>query len=298
MVRKHPYVIGYFVWTAMDNLGEAGRGMPQLIDIVTDSNQSAAGGTGFNRDVWPVFTNYQGDIDLIGNRKVASYYQSVVWGKSKVEMFVHRPVPAGKKEVTSSWGFPDELKSWNWKGHEGEKFQVHVYTRSQQVRLELNGRIVGEQNLEQGKSITATFDVQYEAGKLIARCYDNGKETASETIETTGKPIAVRLIADRTGIKADRNDLSYIRAEIIDSEGNIVPDADDIRVTFEVKGRGELAGVGSGNPKDMSGFKQANKKTYQGICLAIVRPETTPGRIHIRAGADSLKTASLTISVH
>jgi beta-galactosidase len=213
-------------------------------------------------------------------------------------MFVHRPIPNGKREITSSWGFPDELKSWNWTGHEGEKFQVHVYTRSQQVRLELNGRIVGEQNLEQGKSITATFDVQYETGKLIAHCYDNGKETASETIETTGKPTAVRLIADRTGIKADRNDLSYIRAEIIDSEGNIVPDADDIMVTFEVKGRGELAGVGSGNPKDMSSFKQARKKTYQGICLAIIRPETTPGRIRIRASADSLKAASLTISVN
>lgn len=298
MVRKHPYVIGYFVWTAMDNLGEAGRGMPQQIDIVPDTNQTEAAGVGFNRDVWPVFTNYQGDIDLIGNRKVPSYYQYVVWGKSKVEMFVHRPIPKGKREVTSNWGFPDELKSWNWTGHDGEKFQVHVYTRSQQVKLELNGKIAGEQNVEQGKSITATFEVQYEAGKLIAHCYDNGNETASETIETTGKPMAIRLIADRTRIKADHNDLSYIRAEIIDSEGNIVPDADDVVVTFEVKGRGELAGVGSGNPKDMSSFKQAKKKAYQGICLAIIRPETTPGRIHIRASADSLKAASLTISVN
>jgi beta-galactosidase len=298
MVRKYPYVIGYFVWTAMDNLGEAGRGMSQLIDIVSDTNKSAAAVPVFNRDVWPVFTNYQGDLDLIGNRKVPSYYQYVVWGKSKVEMFVHRPIPNGKREVISSWGFPDELKSWNWSGHEGEKFQVNVYTRSQHVRLELNGRIIGEQNVDQGKSITATFEVPYEAGKLIARCYDNGTETASETIETTGKPMAIRLIADRTRIKADRNDLSYIRAEIIDSEGNIVPDADDITVNFEIKGKGELAGVGSGDPKDMSSFKQAKKKSYQGICLAIVRPETTSGRIHIRASADSLKAASLTISVN
>jgi beta-galactosidase len=296
MVRKYPYVIGYFVWTAMDNLGEAGRGMPQLIDIVPDTNQSAAAGAGFNRDVWPAFTNFQGDIDLIGNRKVPSYYQYVVWGKSKVEMFVHRPIPKGKREVTSSWGFPDELKSWNWTGHDGEKFQVHVYTRSQQVKLELNGRIAGEQNLDPGKSITATFEVPYEPGTLIARCYDNDRETASQTLRTTGKPVAVRLIADRIRIKADRNDLSYVRAEIIDSEGNIVPDADDIMVTFEVKGRGEIAGVGSGNPADMSSFQQPGKKAYQGICLAIVRPETTPGKIYIRATAEGLKEASLTIS--
>ncbi|MBE3086656.1 MAG: glycoside hydrolase family 2, partial [Bacteroidetes bacterium] len=81
MVKKHPYVIGYFVWTATDNIGEAGVGMPQLRDI-TPSADSPAGGGFFRRDTWPVFNNYQGDIDLIGNRKVPSYYQYVVWGKS------------------------------------------------------------------------------------------------------------------------------------------------------------------------------------------------------------------------
>ena len=335
MVKKHPYVIGYFVWTATDNIGEAGVGMPQLRDITPENNQALPGsvnpqgtrapgqqviqsgnvpagmqgaGTGapaagppagggfFRRDSWPVFNNYQGDIDLIGNRKVPSYYQYIVWGKSKVEMFVHRPIPEGKREVTSNWGFPDELKSWNWSGHEGEKFQVHVYTRSQQVRLELNGKIVGEQDVDLETSITATFEVAYEPGTLIARCYDNGKETASQTLETTGKPTAVRLIADRTKIKADRNDLSYVRAEIIDSEGNIVPDADEIMVNFEVTGMGKVAGVGSGNPRDMSSFQQPKKKAYQGICLAIIRPETTPGKINVRATAEGLKEASLTIS--
>ena len=225
MVKKHPYVIGYFAWTATDNLGEAGRGMPVLLDIVPDPGTLSAGG-GFSRDSWPVFTNYQGDIDLAGNRKVPSYYQQVVWGKSKVEMFVHRPVPEGKREVTSSWGFPDVLKSWNWSGHEGELMQVYAYTRSQQVRLELNGRIVGEQTVDTAASITATFEVPYEPGTLIARCYDNGNETASQSLKTTGRPEALRLVADRTRIRADRNDLSYVRAEIVDSEGNIVPDAD------------------------------------------------------------------------
>lgn len=295
IAKKHPYVIGYFVWTGTDNLGEAGRGIPQLIDIVPDTIRSQSTGGGFSRESWPVFTNYQGDIDLIGNRKVSSYYQHVVWGKSKVEMFVHRPVPEGKKEVTSSWGFPDELKSWNWPGREGELFQVHVYTRSQLVRLELNGRIVGEQTVDTSASVTATFEVPYESGNLIARCYDNGRETASQSLKTTGRPKAIRLVADRNRIRADRNDLSYIRAEITDSEGNIVPDADDIIVTFNVTGKGEIAGVGSGNPADMSSFQQQLKKTWQGICLAIVRPEAAPGKIRIRAKAEGLKEGSLTI---
>jgi len=219
-----------------------------------------------------------------------------VWGKSKVEMFVHRPVPEGKIEVTSSWGFPDEVKSWNWYGHEGEKMLVHVYSRSQQVRLELNGRIVGEQNPDTGKSITTTFEVPWEAGRLIARCFDNGKETATQTLETTGEPVAVRLVADRIRIRADRNDLSYVMAEIIDTAGNIVPSADDILVTFGVAGKGELAGVGSGNPGDISSFQQPEKKTFHGICLAVIRPESNPGKIYVRANAKGLKGALLTIS--
>lgn len=335
IVKKLPYVIGYFVWTAIDNIGEAGVGLPQLRDIVPENNPAspgaanpqtsgapgqviqagnvpqglqgtgpggrptaAAGGGFFRRDVWPVYTNYQGDIDLIGNRKVPSFYQHVVWGKSKVELFVHRPIPEGKKEQISNWGFPDELKSWNWAGQEGKKFTIHVYTRSQQVKLELNGKIVGEQNVDLGKSITATFEVAYEPGTLIARCYDNGKETASQTLKTTGKPASVRLVADRTSIKADRNDLSYVMAEIIDANGNVVPDADNVVVNFEVSGKGKVAGVGSGDPRDMSSFQQPHKKSYQGICLAIVRPEITPGTITLRATAEGLKESSLVIDAY
>lgn len=327
IVKKHPYVIGYFVWTATDNIGEAGVGMPQLRDIEPANSVATTSGTPgqqviqagnlpqgmqvagpgarragppgggfFRRDTWPVYTNYQGDIDLIGNRKVPSFYQHVVWGKSKVEMFVHRPVPEGKREAVSNWGFPDELKSWNWEGQEGKKFQVHIYTRSQLVKLELNGKIIGEQNVDIGKSITATFEVPYEAGTLVARCFDDGKETASETIKTTGKPAAIRLVADRTKINANRNDLSYIMAEIIDAEGNIVPDADNTIVNFEITGKGKIAGVGSGDPRDMSSFQQPKRKTYQGICLAIIQPETMPGKIIVKATAEGLKGASLAIN--
>jgi beta-galactosidase len=302
LVKKLPYVVGYFVWTATDNLGEAAVGLAQLRDIVTTppaANAPAPGGGGggfFRADSWPVYTNYQGDLDLIGTRKSPSFYQYVVWGTSKAEVLVHRPIPEGKREIVSPWGFPDELKSWNWSGHEGQKFQVHVYTRCQQVKLELNGKIVGEQNVDQEKSITATFDVPYEPGTLTVRCYDNGKETASQTLRTTGKPAAIRLVADRSSIRADRNDLSYIMTEIIDAAGNIVPDADDIIVNFDVTGNGKIAGVGNGNPRDMSSFQQPKKKAYQGICLAIVRPETTPGKINIRATAEGLKEASLVIT--
>jgi len=250
----------------------------------------------FSMNSWPMFINFQGDLDIIGNPKVPYYYQHIVWREHKMAMFVHTPLPAGKKEITSPWGFPDELKSWSWEGHKGEKMQVHVYTRSKLVKLELNGKPVGEQAVDDSKSITATFEVPYEPGTLTARTFDNGIETASETIKTVGIPAAVRLTADRSSIRADRNDLSYVMAEIIDSEGNIVPYADNVQVNFEISGNGEIAGVGSGSPTDMSSFQKPLKKSWQGRCLAIVRPKGEAGKIVLTARAEGLKEAVVEIN--
>jgi beta-galactosidase len=296
IAEKLPYVIGNFTWTAMDYMGESGFGYPRLIPADSKINKMLAIMTVFmNPDSWPIFNAFLGDLDLIGNPKTPYYYQHVVWRDSKIEMFVHRPVPAGKKELTSLWGFPDELKSWSWTGHEGEKMQVHVYTRSKLVKLELNGKILGEQNVDDSKSITATFEVPYEPGTLTARCYDNGVETASETIKTVGKPAVIRLTADRSTIKASRNDLSYVMVEVTDADGNVIPYANDTMINFEISGNGEIAGVGNSNPIDLSSFQQPRKTTFQGKCLAIVRPKGLPGKIILKAKSEGLKECSLEI---
>jgi beta-galactosidase len=300
MVEKHPYVIGNFAWVVMDYLGEAGVGLSRLVPDVPEKpglRQGDGLGAFFSRDSWPIFNDYQGDIDLIGNMKPRYYHQLVVWRKSQVEMLVHRPMPSGMKEIVSPWGWPDELKSWSWPGHEKEKLQVHVYTRSKLVKLELNGKIIGEQPVDGENSITAAFEVSYEAGTLIARCYDNGKETASQTLKTVGKPEAIRLTADRSVIRANKNDLAYITTEVVDADGNVIPYADDVKVKFEISGQGELAGAGNGNPKDMASFHQPERKTFQGVCMAILRPKTTPGKINIKATSEGLKEGNLEVTV-
>jgi beta-galactosidase len=296
MVEKHPYVIGNFAWVVMDYLGESGTGVSRYVPEKADAG--AAGMMAlFNPDSWPIFNDYQGDIDLIGNKKPRYFHQLVVWRKSPVEMMVHKPIPAGMKEFVSPWGWPDELKSWSWPGHEGEKMLVHVYTRSKMVRLELNGKMIGEQAVDGEKSITATFEVPYEPGTLIAHCFDDGKETASQSIKTVGKPAAIRLTADRGTIRADRNDLAYIITEVVDNDGNVIPWADDVTINFEISGQGKLAGTGNGNPADMASFQQPVRKTYMGTCLVIARPGSTPGYIHIKANAAGLKEGLVDVTV-
>ena len=108
MVEQHPYVIGNFNWVVMDYLGEAGVGLSRLVPdkLEQGGGPGGMGGMGafFNQDSWPIFNDYQGDLDLIGNKKPRYYHQLVVWRKSPVEILVHRPIPAGHEGACQSLG--------------------------------------------------------------------------------------------------------------------------------------------------------------------------------------------------
>lgn len=290
-VEKSPYVIGMFSWSAIDYLGEAGLGLSRLKDKTAKSGGFVET---FMSPQWPIFNSYTGELDMIGNKKSASYYLDVVWRRSKMEMLVHRPIPSGKKEIIGFYDFPDELKSWTWSGHENDTLQVRVFTRAEKVKLELNGKIISEQMLEKG-SITAVFKVPYIAGKLVARCYEGDKEIASETLVTAGKPTSIRLKADRKSIKANKNDLAYISVEVVDEAGNVVSNVDDKLIKYQITGNGSLAGVGNSNPKDMSSFQKPEKTVFQGKGLVIVRPTEKAGSIKIVAKSEGLKDGTLII---
>lgn len=292
--EQSPWMIGSFKWTAFDYLGEAGLGKSRIKKEGRPELKGMMGMGQFFKDEWPIFASGSGDFDLIGNKKQASFYQDVVWRISPIEMLVHYPIPEGMREAIATWGFPEELKSWNWPGQEGKKMQVHVYSRSKVVKLELNGKVIAEQTVPEG-SVTAVFDVVYQPGTLVAKGFDNGKKTCEIILTTTGKPEGIRLVADRTTINADLNDLSYVNVEIIDAKGNVVPNVDDLEVTYQLTGNATIAGVGNGNVADMSSFQQNKKKVYQGRGLVIVKPNGVAGKITIKASATGLKTASVDI---
>jgi beta-galactosidase len=286
--QTNAFYLGGFKWTAMDYIGEAGIGRPIL---VPESRKIPTGLMGmglFYKDSWPVYNAYCGDLDLIGNKKAASYYQDVVWGNSPVELLVHSPIPAGMKEAIAPWGFPDEMKSWTWPGEEGKKMQVHVYTRSREVKLELNGKEISNQMLPNG-TITATFEIEYQPGMLVAKTYDNGKETGSSSLSTAGKPVGLRLTPDRNSIKADLNDLCYVHVEVVDEKGNVVPNVDDLEISYSLTGNAGIAAVGNGKVDDMSSFQQHHKKVYHGKGLVIIRPSGKKGTVNLKATANGLK---------
>lgn len=285
LVEKHPYVIGDFVWTAMDYLGEAGIGHSVLSDQADSFFMP-----------WPWVNAWCGDLDICGFKKPQSFYRDVVWRRSEIELAVHTPIPAGLSERVSVWGWPDESQCWNWSGQEGTPLQVSVYSRCEAVRLELNGTVIGEKPVSEATKLTAVFEVPYAPGELQAFGLKDGKVAAQTTLRTTGEPKKLKLTADRARIRADRSDLSYVAVEVVDTNGQRVPDA-EISVRFSVTGVGELAAQGSGVPNQPASFQAPVCKTFEGRCLAILRPTGGSGEILLRAEADGLETESITVKV-
>jgi beta-galactosidase len=345
-VENFSYVIGDFVWTGMDHLGESSIGNAQL--NTAGRGAGAGGGMGMGGVAgpggapgqgergsqppagaaagpggrgtpaaagapgggmgammaggssislpFPWFNCYCGDIDLIGQPKPQWFHRRVIWGLSKLEMAVQRPVPQGRTETISAWGWSDEMRSWTWPGSEGRTVKVRVYSSGDQVRLLLNGKEVGVKPVSAETELQAEFDVQYAAGELKAVAFSSGRQIAELAFKTAGKPAQLRLRADRISIRRNRNDLSYVTLEVLDQAGELVPDA-VIPVNFSISGAAELAAVGTANPKDVQSFRSLRPKTFHGRCLAIARSKGGAGAATIRAQADGLPAASIVIDI-
>lgn len=125
---------------------------------------------------------------------------------------------------------------------------------------------------------------------------DKRRETASVELKTTGEPVAVHLVADRSRINADLNDLAYVKIEIVDKEGNIVPDA-NLPVTIEYSGNGAVIASGNAAPDDMESFRSLTPKTFRGKALAILQPDGKAGKMQVKVSADGLKAAQIIIDL-
>lgn len=287
LIDKNPYLIGDFVWTAIDYLGEAG--LAHTLELAPGEHSPQFMG-------WPWYNAWCGDIDLCGDKKPQSYYRDILWNRRDISLAVQPPVADGKREDINYWGWKNELLSWNWKGMEGKVMTVHVYSRSPKVRLYLNNRLIGEQETAPD-TYTASFEVPYEPGQLKACIVKGKKETASAELNTTGSPASIRLTADRSKIKADKNDLSYVKIEVLDKDGRVIPDCD---LPLEIKsgGKGSVIASGNGSADDMRSFRSLTPKAFRGKAIAIVQPDMQAGNIHLTVSAKGLPEANITIETY
>lgn len=318
MVEKHPYILGDFVWTAVDYLGEAGLGHTfersdnKWIQFLS----------------WPWFNSWCGDIDLIGDKKPQSYYRDVLWRRASIAMAVRPSLPDGEHEDVNGWGWTAEENHWNWQAqngkgaylpielrpenyrttnvvgniqhnvnaHRSDSLRVNVYSREPRVQLFINDSIVGEKETDP-ETYTATFTVAYEPGSLKAMTVPQVKKARPDTLEfvTALPPARIVLHADRASISASHNDLSYINISVEDAEGHLCPTA-EIPLEIAVSGDAKVV-AGTGHPYDMRSFRTLRPTTFRGKALAIVQPQDKAGEVTLHVKAKGLEEAQITIEM-
>ena len=291
MVAEYPYIVGDFVWTAIDYLGESGIGRWDLRDVGDTSRVPGMG----SDPSYPWHGSDCGDLDICGFRKASSHYRNIVWDRGeKLYLGVRLPVPEGKQLRVTGWGVWPVYPSWTWPGWEGKPLQVEIYSRCDAVRLLLDDKLIGEKPTTRAEQFKTSFTVPYASGVLKAVGVQGGKPVTEQVLRTAGEATQVRLTADRVTLRADGQDLSFITVEVVDKNGQPHPQAGH-QVTFNLSGPGAIAAVGNADMTSEEMYQGNTRKLFRGKALVVVRTSRSAGAIRLTASAPGLKPATLAI---
>nr|WP_315240645.1 glycoside hydrolase family 2 TIM barrel-domain containing protein [uncultured Flavobacterium sp.] len=221
---------------------------------------------------WPSVSSYFGIVDLAGFPKDVYYmYQSEWTNKTVLHVFPH----------------------WNWKA--GQNVDVWAYyNNADEVELFVNGKSVGKRT-KKGDDLHVMWRIPFEAGTLKAISRKDGKVVLEKEIKTAGNPSQLKLTADRSTIKADKNDLSFVTVDILDANGTLAPNANN-EIHFSLKGNGKIVGVCSGDPVSHEFYKGTKHTALAGKCLVIVQAGDKSGRLELTAKANGLKQTTIVIT--
>ncbi len=287
MVQNHNYIIGDFVWTAIDYLGESGIGRYYY--------PGEPEGEHWQRDFFPWHGAYCGDIDLTGWRKPISHYRNILWNDNeKLYMAVKEPNPDNGEIKLTQWAVWPTWESWTWHGHEGKDIQVIVYSKYPSVRLYLNEKLIAEQPTTIKQEYKTIFTIPYTPGTLKAVGVKDDKEIESTELKTAGDPAKIKLIADRSIIKANGEDLSFVTVEVTDEKGNVQPNADN-RLMFSIDGPGVIAGVDNANLKNTEKYVGNTRKAWHGRALVVIKSTNKTGNIRLSVNSPGLAAGYIII---
>ena len=283
VTHDFPYVVGDIVWTGLDYLGESGIGR-YYYEGERPGEHWLDGG-------FPEWHGaYCGDVDITGWRKPISHYRQLLWSNLSPLLYMAVKEPNGYHgEIkTTMWSVWPTWESWTWTGWEGKPVEVEVYTHQPEVKLYLNGQLIGTKQVSRETEFKAIFSVPYKAGTLRAEA---GGE--SVTLKTAGKPARLRLTPDRTVMTADGQSLTFVTVEVVDKDGTPVPEA-VIDCEAIVKGAGKLLAFASADLKDTEPYTSPRVKTWKGRALLVVRSTQKKGSVSVSIKSP-LPTAGLTL---
>jgi hypothetical protein len=281
MVKKYPYLIGDFVWTAWDYLGEVGLGAWAYTDDARTFNKP-----------YPWLVADAGVIDILGNIGAEVEYAATVWGLRDKPYIGVQPVNhPGMKPIKAVWRGTNAIASWSWKGCEGNKAIVEVYTNADSVRLLLGEKHLG---IKKVKNFKAVFTTRYVPGILTAVALDpNRKEVSRSSLTSASGTIRINIIPEIDIVKVGK--IAYIDIILIGENGEIESNSDTtLAVTVE---GGELLAFGSANPRTEERYTSGKFTTYYGRSQAVVRAGYIPGKVVVTVSAEGIQHKTVEIEL-
>ncbi len=238
---EKPWVIGEFVWTGFDYLGE-----PSPYD-----------------EYWPARSSYFGICDLAGLPKDRYWLYRSRWQTESPTLHM--------------------LPHWTWPGREGKVTPVYVYTSYPEAELFVNGRSQGRLKKNPAERLDRYRlrwnNVKYQPGEIKVVAYDElGVEAATLTNYTAGKPVMLSITPDRYTLRADGDDMAFVRVQLFDEQGVFCPTLDH-ELIFTVEGEGTFQAVCNGDATSLQPFTKPRMKLFNGELVVIVRSTETPGNI-------------------
>jgi beta-galactosidase len=279
---KFPHLLGEYVWTGFDYLGEPtpyNSDETNLLNFRNDPSKKAELElklAEISKKNPPSRSSYFGIIDLAGFPKDRFYSYQAHW----------------KPDLPMAHILPH----WNWSERIDSITPVHVYTSGDEAELFLNGKSLGKKSKTPGKDFRLIWsDVKYQPGELKVVSYKNGKTWATQTVKTTGEPTQLQLKADKTTILKDGIDYSFITVRVADQEGLTVPRSNPL-VSFKIDGPGEIVATDNGDPISFIPFQSHQKEAFNGLALVIVKAKKgLKGTITVKAESSGLKSGVATI---
>lgn len=255
LAKENPRLLGDFVWSGIDYLGEDGIGAWEYKEYAPE----------FEHNVGWISAG-AGRIDLTGKPLGEALYTRVAFEQDSGPFLAVRPIcHAGRSHSPSAWKMTNAMPTWSFRGWEGKQAHVEVYARADSVELLLNGASLGRKQVK--NNCVFTFHVPYANGKLEAVAYDApGHETGRSTLETAGEETILRAVPEETMVRAGH--LSFIRLQYTDSNGIVKPCERGV-LDVKVEG-GRLVGLGSACPYYERSYLDSTCDTYYGEALAIV----------------------------
>jgi beta-galactosidase len=279
---KYPHLLGEYVWTGFDYLGEPtpyNSYETNLLNFRNDPSKKAELEKKLEeirKNNPPSRSSYFGIVDLAGFPKDRFYLYQSHW----------RP------ELPMAHILPH----WNWKERLDSITPVHVYTSGDEAELFLNGKSLGRKARKVGQDFRLVWDsVKYQPGVVKVVTYKNGKQWATDEVKTTRAAAKLNLTADRNTIASDGVDLAYITVKVVDQAGLTVPRTHPL-IKFEIEGDGEIVATDNGDATSFVPFQSHEREAFNGLALVIVKARKgLKGTFKVKAVSNGLASGELSV---